>query len=69
MNTTFDLARLPWGSRHVIREVIFKEESILSSDLIGWREVNKDTPAYKEMKNWNQAQKDLLAILQELSRD
>jgi hypothetical protein len=69
MNTTFDLARLPWASRHTIREVIFKEESILSYDLMGWREINKDTPAYKEMKSWNQAQKDLLAILEALSRD
>ena len=34
MNTTFDLARLPWRSRHAIREVIFKEENFLNYDIL-----------------------------------
>jgi hypothetical protein len=67
--TTFDLSRLPWKSRHLIREAIFKENCNLSLDLLEWDEAHKHREGYKEMKNWSQAQKELLIILQALSRD
>lgn len=70
--TTFDLARLPWPCRQKIKETISREEYYMQQDMLEWAERYKGkapSETYTKLKNYHQAQKDLLLILEALSKD